>query len=161
HVEIRRVRVRRRNQKHGPRRAAPGRLIWNDRRSRRPATDQECCDTTSCTATEFHLTTSNSGVGPMIILSCIVSALSMLGAAVYPARKFRGTVTAASLLFVGLLLLYGPASLIYQLYYGQGSAIYRTLMASPYFDESAICLNTSIAIMFGCCVLAIEFCEFP
>ncbi|MBR1033046.1 hypothetical protein [Bradyrhizobium liaoningense] len=95
----------------------------------------------------------------MIFYSCIVSALSMLCAAAYLLRKFRGTITASSLLMICLLIFYGPASFVYLLYYSQESVIYGIMEASPYFGKSVSCLHISIAIMLGCCVLAIEVCD--
>jgi hypothetical protein len=95
----------------------------------------------------------------VIIVSYILSVLSVISAAAYLRRKFRGRLTAGSILVICLLVFYGPATLVYLLYYNSESVIYRTLMESPYFGESIICLNISIAIAFAFCILGIEFCE--
>src|SRR5260370_22938835 len=92
----------------------------------------------------------------MTAASYFLAALSMLGAAGYLFYKSRGYISAASMLLGFLLLLYGPAYLIFMLYYNQESVIYRELAKAPYFAESTISLNFALLIMQLGCVLGIE-----
>ena len=95
----------------------------------------------------------------MMNASYLFVALSMLGAAGYLFYKSRSYISAASMLLGFLLLLYGPAYLVYMLYYNQGSVIYRELEKAPYFDEAIISLNFSLAIMYLGCVTGIELVD--
>ena len=89
----------------------------------------------------------------------LLAALSMLGAAIYLAKKARGFISATSMLLGFLLLLYGPAYLLYMLYYHQDSLIYRELMKTPYFDEASVSLNLAIAITYLGCLIGIELID--
>ena len=91
--------------------------------------------------------------------SFVFAALSMLGAASYLFYKSRGYITAVSMLLSFLLLLYGPAYLVFMLYYNQSSPIYRELAKSPYFEEATISLNLSLSILYLGCVIGIELAE--
>jgi hypothetical protein len=95
----------------------------------------------------------------MTAASYLLAALSMLGAAVYLFCKSRSYISAASMLLSFLLLLYGPAYLVYMLYYNQGSVIYRELAKAPYFDEATISLNFALSIMYLGCVAGIEIVD--
>src|SRR5260370_35425298 len=95
----------------------------------------------------------------MTAASFLLAALSMLGAAGYLFYKSRGYISAASMLLGFLLLLYGPAYLIFMLYYNQESVIYRELAKAPYFDEATISLNFALSIMYLGCVAGIELVD--
>jgi len=58
-----------------------------------------------------------------------------------------------------LLLLYGPAYLVYMLSYNQNSPIYRELMKTPYFDEASVSLNLAIALTYLGCIVGIELVD--
>jgi hypothetical protein len=96
---------------------------------------------------------------PMTAASYLLAALSMLGAAGYLFYKSRGYISAASMLLGFLLLLYGPAYLVFMLYYNQESVIYRELAKAPYFDEATISLNFALSIMYLGCVAGIELVD--
>ncbi|WP_038937129.1 hypothetical protein [Bradyrhizobium japonicum] len=89
----------------------------------------------------------------------LLAAFSMLGAAIYLGKKTRGFISATSMLLSFLLLLYGPAYLVYMLYYNQDSPIYRELMKSPYFNEGSASLNLAIAVMYLGCIIGIELID--
>jgi hypothetical protein len=95
----------------------------------------------------------------MTAASYLLAALSMLGAAGYLFYKSRGYISAASMMLSFLLLLYGPAYLVYMLYYNQESVIYRELAKAPYFDEATISLNFALSIMYLGCVAGIELVD--
>src|SRR5260370_33046319 len=95
----------------------------------------------------------------MTAASYFLAALSMLGAAGYLFYKSRGYISVASMLLGFLLLLYGPAYLVYMLYYNQESVIYRELVTAPYFDEATISLNFALLIMWLGCVVGIELVD--
>ncbi|MET4214270.1 MULTISPECIES: hypothetical protein [Bradyrhizobium] len=89
----------------------------------------------------------------------LLAAFSMLGAAIYLVKKTRGFISATSMLLSFLLLLYGPAYLVYMLYYNQDSPIYRELMKSPYFNEASASLNLAIAMTYLGCIIGIELID--
>ena len=89
----------------------------------------------------------------------LLAALSMFGAAIYLVKKTRGFISATSMLLGFLLLLYGPAYLVYMLYYNQDSPIYRELMKTPYFDEASASLNLAIALTYLGCIFGIELID--
>lgn len=95
----------------------------------------------------------------MTAATFLLAALSMLGAAIYLVKKTRGFISATSMLLGFLLLLYGPAYLVYMLYYNQDSLIYRELMKTPYFVEASVSLNLAIAITYLGCIIGIELID--
>lgn len=95
----------------------------------------------------------------MTAATFVLAALSMLGGAIYLVKKTQGFISASSMLLSFLLLLYGPAYLVYMLYYNQESLIYRELMKTPYFDEAAASLNLAIAMTYLGCVSGIELID--
>src|SRR5260221_448262 len=95
----------------------------------------------------------------MTAATFLLAALSMVGAAIYLIKKTRGFISATSMLLSFVLLLYGPAYLIYMLYYNQDSLIYRELMKTPYFDDASVSLNLAISITYLGCIIGIELID--
>ncbi|MCK1406666.1 hypothetical protein [Bradyrhizobium sp. 76] len=95
----------------------------------------------------------------MTAATFLLATLSMLGAAIYLVKKTRGFISATSMLLGFLLLLYGPAYLVYMLYYNQNSLIYRELMKTPHFVEATASLNLAIAITYLGCIFGIELID--
>jgi hypothetical protein len=98
-------------------------------------------------------------IASLIIPSYLVAAVSMTGAAVYLVRKTRGRICTTSMLLGFLLVFYGPAYLLYMLYYNIHSVVYRQIIKSPYFDDGVVSLNVAVAIMYFGCILGIEIAD--
>ncbi|NOJ50681.1 hypothetical protein [Bradyrhizobium archetypum] len=96
---------------------------------------------------------------PMTAASFLLATSSIFGAALYLFYRCRGRISATSMLLSFLLVLYGPAYLVYMLYYNQSSFIYQELMQAPYFDEAVKSLNLAITILYLCCILGIELID--
>ncbi|MGY8677842.1 hypothetical protein Q2941_08470, partial [Bradyrhizobium sp. UFLA05-153] len=95
----------------------------------------------------------------MLVESYLIASASMVGATAYFTLKTRGYISTTSMLMGFLLALYGPAYLIFMLYYNESSLVYRQLANSPYFADGVISLNLSIAIMFLGCIGGIELAD--
>src|ERR1700730_6775413 len=83
----------------------------------------------------------------------------MVAAAIYLFFKTRGYIYTTSMMLGFLLLFYGPAYLLYMLYYNTHSVVYRQIIKSPYFDDGVVSLNLAIAIMYCGCVVGIEIVD--
>ena len=78
----------------------------------------------------------------------IVAALSMYCAAIYVVYRMGLYVTSSSILFAFLLVVHGPAYLVYMLFRGPQSIIYRHIARADDFDLIVMSLNLSIALLF-------------
>jgi hypothetical protein len=95
----------------------------------------------------------------MSAASFLLASLSMSGTTAYLFYKTRGRISATSMLLGFLLLLYGPAYLLYMLYYNQRSLINRELMQAPYFEDAVNSLNLAISLLYLCCIVGIELVD--
>jgi hypothetical protein len=95
----------------------------------------------------------------LIVPSYFIAASSMIAAAIYLFFKTRGSICTTSMMLGLLLLFYGPAYLLYMLYYNTHSVVFRQIIKSPYFDDGVVSLNLAIAIMYCGCVVGIEIVD--
>ena len=86
----------------------------------------------------------------------VVAALSMYSAALYLIFRLRLYLATRSFLLVFLLLVHGPAYLIYMLFRGSGSIIYERIARDANFESVVVSLNVSIALMFLSIIVGIE-----
>jgi oligosaccharide repeat unit polymerase len=84
----------------------------------------------------------------MVSGSYILAALSMYAAGLYLIYRLRPYLTSSSMLLGLLLLIHGPAYLVYMLARGSQSSIYTRIEMSPNFEGVVIALNVSMALMF-------------
>ena len=84
----------------------------------------------------------------ILAASFVLAALAIYGAALYLIYRLQPYLTASSMLLGFLLLIHGPAYLIYMLFRGPQSLIYRRIATSLNFDGVVVSLNLSIALMF-------------
>ncbi|MDF0583804.1 hypothetical protein [Bradyrhizobium yuanmingense] len=86
----------------------------------------------------------------------VVAALSMYSAALYLFYRLRLYLATSSFLLAFLLLVHGPAYLVYMLFRGSGSIIYERIAREANFESVVVSLNVAIALMFLCIIVGIE-----
>lgn len=89
----------------------------------------------------------------------VIAALSMYCAILYLVYRLKLYLTTTTILLGFLLLVHGPAYLLYMLYRGQASVIYQRIGQVLDFDSVVISLNLSIALMFLCVITGIEIVD--
>ncbi|MGY4622996.1 hypothetical protein [Bradyrhizobium sp. USDA 4486] len=92
----------------------------------------------------------------MLSATYVVAALSMYCAALYLVYRLKSYLTTSSFLLAFLLLVHGPAYLVYMLFRGSGSVIYQRIAYGANFESVVVSLNVSIALMFLCVIVGIE-----
>lgn len=80
--------------------------------------------------------------------SYILAALSMYVAGLYLIYRLRLYLTSSSMLLGLLLLIHGPAYLVYMLARGSQSPIFIRIEMLPNFEDIVTALNVSIGLMF-------------
>src|SRR5581483_10527209 len=107
-----------------------------------------------------------------LVASYIVAAVAMLAAVFYLFLRLRAYVSTTYMLVVALLLIYGPASLIYTLTLGRPHFLISWLLFGiindphdifvrirstiPDFDTVVISMNVSLALMYAGVIAGIE-----
>ncbi|MGY3549392.1 hypothetical protein [Bradyrhizobium sp. USDA 4469] len=92
----------------------------------------------------------------MLSATYVLAALSIYGAALYLIYRLRLRLTTSSFLLAFLLVVHGPAYLVYMLFRGGGSIIYERIAHEANFESVVVSLNVSIALMFVCIIIGIE-----
>ena len=91
--------------------------------------------------------------------SYVIAALAIYGAGLYLVYRLELRLTASSVLLGFLLLVHGPAYLAYMLFRRPISVVDFRISNSLNFDDVAVSLNLSIAIMYVCVIAGIEFVD--
>lgn len=92
----------------------------------------------------------------MLSVTYVIAALSMYCATLYLVYRLKCYLTTSSFLLAFLLLVHGPAYLVYMLSRGPGSTIYERVAYQENFDSVVVSLNVSIALMFLCIIVGVE-----
>jgi hypothetical protein len=107
----------------------------------------------------------------MLMTSYVIAAAAMLATVFYLFLRLRPYVTTTYMLIVALLLIYGPASLVYTLTEGRAHfviswlfgvinpphEIFATIRSKvPDFDAVVISMNISLALMYAGIITGIE-----
>ncbi|MFB6451673.1 hypothetical protein [Bradyrhizobium tunisiense] len=92
----------------------------------------------------------------MVVASYALVMLAMIGAAAYLIFRSDRFVSASTMLISFLLLVYGPAYLLYMLWRLPISAVDMQISQSVHFPEITVALNLAIALMFVSVVAGIE-----
>ncbi|MDT4740709.1 hypothetical protein [Bradyrhizobium sp. WYCCWR 12699] len=92
----------------------------------------------------------------MVVASYAIATLAMIGAAAYLIFRCDRFVSASTMLLGFLLLVYGPAYLLYMLWRIPISAVDKQISQSVHFPEITVALNLSIGLMFVAVVAGIE-----
>jgi len=79
----------------------------------------------------------------------IIAALSMYCAAIYVVYRMGLYITSSSILFAFLLVVHGPAYLVFMLFRGPQSIMYRHIARVDDFNSIVMSMNLSIALLFA------------
>lgn len=88
--------------------------------------------------------------------SYALATLAIVSAAVYLVRRCERFVTASTMLISFLLLIHGPAYLVYMLWRLPISAVDQEIARSSHFPEITVALNLAIALTFVSVIAGIE-----
>lgn len=92
----------------------------------------------------------------MVVASYAFATLAMIGAVAYLISRCDRFVSASTMLISFLLLVYGPAYLLYMLWRIPISAVDKQISQSVHFPEITVALNLSIGLMFVAVIAGIE-----
>lgn len=95
----------------------------------------------------------------MLAMSYIAAGLAISCAALYLWCRLGRYVTASSILLGFLLLVHGPAYLVYILARAPGSTIYESINGAQDLQAVILSLNVSIALMFIGMIVGIELVD--
>lgn len=95
----------------------------------------------------------------ILAVSYVLAALAIYGAALYLNYRLRPYLTASAMLLAFLLLIHGPAYLVYMLFRGPQSVIYLRIAQSLNFEGIVVSLNLSIALMYMGIITGVELVD--